>query len=265
MAEACEYTVEGNQTGPTLVFIHGWPDRASLWRRQVAALSENYRCVLVTLPNFGEKAVQPGGMDFPEWTDSVLAVIKETRHEDEKVTLVTHDWGGYVGYCLEERHPDLIRRVVAFDAGGHFDGGGVKTGLLIVAYQWALIAFWLIGGLIPSVGACLTRAVASVIGVHGSKRPDIHSRMNYPYFYLWRSLFFARWRKNLLGVHYRPRCPVLFLYGKDKTVMWHSAKWLDIVEATGGRWEGIEGAGHWLMESHAPKCNRLMLEFLDGS
>ena len=32
--------------------------------RQAAALGDQYRCVLLTLPNFGEQSVKPGGFDF---------------------------------------------------------------------------------------------------------------------------------------------------------------------------------------------------------
>ena len=39
-------------SGPSLVFVHGWPDTARLWERQVAALESRYRCVRVTLPGF---------------------------------------------------------------------------------------------------------------------------------------------------------------------------------------------------------------------
>jgi pimeloyl-ACP methyl ester carboxylesterase len=48
MAEAdhpvCDYRIEGRPDGPTLLFIHGWPDNDSLWRKQVAALSADFRC-----------------------------------------------------------------------------------------------------------------------------------------------------------------------------------------------------------------------------
>ena len=64
--QICEYTIEGRSDGPVVVFIHGWPDDASLWRKQVEELAEDYCCLLVTLPNFGAEAVRAGGFDFPE-------------------------------------------------------------------------------------------------------------------------------------------------------------------------------------------------------
>ena len=55
---SCEYVIDGHPDGPTLLFIHGWPDDASLWRNQVDALAPGFRCVRVTLPNFGQQAVK---------------------------------------------------------------------------------------------------------------------------------------------------------------------------------------------------------------
>lgn len=261
MAETCEITIEGNVDGPTLVFIHGWPDRPVLWRKQVAALKDAYRCVLVTLPNFGEQKVKAGGFDFPELVSMLLRTIEDNRKAEEKVTLVTHDWGAYIGYLLEKTRPELISRMIAFDVGGHVERGGFKSTLFIIGYQWSLIAFWLLGGIIPPLGAWLTRTLAGVIGVHSSKRAVIRSRINYPYFFLWRGMIFPGWRKNLLG-RYTPQCPVLYLFGKKKPVMFHSDRWLDIVEQTGGSWVGLEGAGHWLMETHADEVNELIRAYL---
>ena len=64
------------------------------------------------------------------------------------------------------------------------------------------------------------------------------------------------WRRAGLLGGYRPRCPVLFLWGERKPVMFHSPRWLQIVADSGGRAEGIPGAGHWLMETHAGIVNQ---------
>ena len=36
---------EGNLGGPTVVFVHGWPDSHAVWDAVVALLAENYRIV----------------------------------------------------------------------------------------------------------------------------------------------------------------------------------------------------------------------------
>jgi cis-3-alkyl-4-acyloxetan-2-one decarboxylase len=245
----CEFTIEGRPKGPTLVFIHGWPDDANLWRLQVAALAGQFRCVLITLPNFGAQPVRAGGFDFPELVDRVTATIRAAQPMGP-VGLVTHDWGAYLGYLLERAHPDLISRMAALDIGGHLGRPGFRAALRIMGYQWGLIAAWLVGGVLPPLGNGLSRAVGKAIRVPKRQRANLRSRCNYPYFYLWRNLLLPWHRKKLLAL-YRPRCPVLFLWGERKPVMFHSDQWLQIVADSGGRAEGLAGAGHWLMETHA--------------
>jgi pimeloyl-ACP methyl ester carboxylesterase len=249
----CEYTVEGNPDGPTLVFLHGWPDNASLWRHQVEALGPRFRCVRVTLPNFGKRPVQAGGFDFPELTDMLTATIRQVQPHG-KVSLVTHDWGAHLGYLLEKKHPEMFGKMAALDVGGHIKPADIKTSLMIIGYQWSLIAAWWVGGLLPPLGALLSRGVGRVIGVPKRQRDAQRSRFNYPYFYLWRAMLLPWKRASLLG-RYRPKCPVLFLYGERKPMMFHSDKWLQIVADSGGGSVGVPGAGHWLMETHAGPVN----------
>jgi pimeloyl-ACP methyl ester carboxylesterase len=248
-----EYTIEGKPDGPALVFIHGWPDNVSLWRHQVEALGPEFCCVLVTLPNFGEQTVMAGGFDFPELVDRLAATIRQVQ-PDGKVGLVTHDWGAYIGYWLEKAQPELVDKMAALDIGGHFEPAGLKPSLMIMWYQWSLVACWLVGGLIPPLGGWLSKGVGKVIRVPSRQRALIRSRYNYPYFYLWRGMFLPWKRTSLLG-DYRPRCPVLYLFGERKPVMFHSPQWLEMVAESGGYAEGINGAGHWLMETHADIVN----------
>lgn len=255
----CEYTIAGNPDGLTLVFIHGWPDNASLWRHQVEALGQDFRCVLVTLPNFGEQSVKAGGFDFPDLVSLLVATIRQVQPKG-KVGLVTHDWGAYLGYLLEKKHPELIASMAALDIGGHIEPTSVKATLMIMGYQWSLVACWLAGGIIPPLGRLMSQGVAKVIRVPSRQRTELRSRFNYPYFYLWRGMLLPWKRASLLG-RYRPGCPVLYLFGKRKPLMFHSPKWLKMVADSGGYAEGIDGAGHWLMETHAGVVNGKIAEW----
>jgi pimeloyl-ACP methyl ester carboxylesterase len=258
----CEYRIEGNANGPTVVFLHGWPDDASLWRNQVAVLGAHFRCVLVTLPNFGETAVRGGGFDFPELIAMLVATIQEAQ-PNGRIHLVTHDWGAYIGYLLEKTHPEMIDRMVALDVGGHIGTPPLRAALMIAGYQWSLIAAWLVGGVAPPLGNFLTKAVGKVVRVPSRQRANIRSRYNYSYFYLWRGMLLPWKRENILG-RYRPRCPVLYLWGERKPLMFHSPKWLEIVTKTGGRTESLPGAGHWFMETHPEIVNERIAAWLAG-
>lgn len=259
--ETMAYTTEGNLNGATLVFIHGWPDNASLWRHQVAALGGEYRCVLLTLPNFGEEEEHAGGYNFPLLVELLARTVASLRRDDERVVLVTHDWGAYIGYLYEQLYPDQILKMVALDVGGHVQPTTAKEVVFIVGYQWILIACWLVGGVIAAMGDWLTRKFAHALRVPARQAASVRSRFNYPYFFFWRGMLVPWARKTLLA-YYRPRCPVLFMYGAKKPVMFHSERWLNIVEKSGGRIDCIEEAGHWLMESHPERVNEAIARWL---
>ena len=56
---------------------------------------------------------------------------------------------------------------------------------------------------------------------------------------------------------------MLYLWGERKPLQFHSPRWLDIVAETGGRAEGVAGAGHWLMETHADRVNERLGEWFE--
>ena len=253
-AETLAYEVEGKPDGPTVVFVHGWPDDYSLWQRQVAALGDRFRCVLVTLPNFGATADKRGGYNFPILVELLHQTIERVRPDDGRVSLVTHDWGAYIGYMLEKAYPDSVHKMIALDIGGHLKPSTAKEAFFIMGYQWTLIALWLIGGVIPPAGDWLSRKFAGALGVPRTQTERVRSRFNYPYFDLWSGVLLPWARKNLLG-YYKPRCPVLFIYGGEKPVMFHSERWLRIVDETGGRAECIEDGQHWFMLTHPEPVN----------
>lgn len=69
----------GNANGPTLVFVHGWPDDMSLWDKMVARLQGDYYCVRVTLPNFGASTVSPKGFSFEAITQALTQLVIDTQ------------------------------------------------------------------------------------------------------------------------------------------------------------------------------------------
>lgn len=261
LTKPIEHIIVGNPEGPTLVFIHGWPDDASLWREQVDVLGITHRCVLLTLPNFGGRSEKPGGYDFPELAERLAATIRRLQPEGS-IGLVIHDWGTFLGFLLEKNEPGLVNRIAALDVGAHIKPENLKTATMMVAYQWALITCWLAGGVVPPLGNLMTRVVGKVIRVPRRQLATARSRSNYLYFYLWRRILLPGRNRNLLS-RYRPRCPVMFLYGKRKPLMFHSPRWLQTVDESGGFSEGIDGAGHWLMETHAEAVNERLSSWFE--
>ena len=256
------YIVEGPVDAPTLVFIHGWPDDESLWCHQVDILKTRYRCVAVTLPNYGASVDRNGGCDFDEIVERLNRTV--TDLSCDRVTLITHDWGAYIGYLYEKKYPERVRTMIAMDVGGHVQLSAISQIAMFVSYQWTLISLWLVGGVMPPVGTWLTRKFAGLLKVPPRQASTLHSRCNYPYFYYWRSTLLPWMRTRLLG-NYRPKCRVLYIYGGDKPLMFHSPRWLDIVVQCGGKNVCISEGSHWFMEAQAEQTNSLLSEWCEQS
>ena len=253
--------IEGAMDGGTVVFIHGWPDDDSLWHEQVTALAGIARCVVITLPNFGASTEKRGGYNFPELVERLRVTIDNVRNDDETVTLITHDWGAYIGYMFEKAYPERVKKMVALDIGGHVQPKTAKSIGMMMGYQWTLICCWVIGGAIPVLGNWLTRRFARALRVPRHQATRVRSRFNYPYFYWWSGFLFPWARTNLLGC-YKPQCPVLFIYGGEKPLMFHSERWLQTLEETGGRTVCIQNGGHWFMQTHPEQVNALIEPWL---
>jgi len=250
IVDGAEVVVEG--AGPkALVMVHGWPDTHRLWDAQVEALKERYRCVRFTLPGF-EPGAPKRAHPLAELIETLRRVVEQAC-PGERVTLLLHDWGCFFGYQFAMRHPELVERVIGVDIG---DAGsrqnraelGLRGKLMVVGYQVWLALAWLIGG---RAGDAMARAMARAMRCPTDPR-TIHSRMGYAYAMRWLGV-----AGGLGGLKaFRPHCPMLYLYGARKPVMFHSAAWAKGVEAR------AFPTGHWIMVERPREFNAVLLAWL---
>lgn len=242
----------------TLVFIHGWPDTARLWERQVAAFRSRYRCVRITLPGFEPDSRR--AYSFDEVSERIAQVLDAACPAGTPVTLVLHDWGCIVGYMAAARRPGRVARVVAADVGDagsrrHLAELSILSKAIIVTYQVYLATAWRIGG---RIGDAMSRLFARVVRAPASN-DEIHAGMAYPYAVTWFGVAGGRPKP-------RPRppdLPTLFIYGKRKPFMLHSRAWEREVEARPGSRVMALPAGHWMMVAQADAFNAAVLAWLE--
>jgi pimeloyl-ACP methyl ester carboxylesterase len=99
--------------GPPLVLLHGWPQHWWCWRKLIPELARSYRVLAVDLRGWGWSDAPAGDYAKAGWVADVLALLD--AEGIERVRLVGHDWGGYVGFLLALEHPDRLERFVALD------------------------------------------------------------------------------------------------------------------------------------------------------
>jgi pimeloyl-ACP methyl ester carboxylesterase len=92
-AGTIEYTDTGGD-GPVLVFIHGVMVGPSVWRRVVAELGGEYRCVLPHLPLGSHPRPMRPDADLSLAGHAALIGEFLERLDLRDVTLVQNDWGG---------------------------------------------------------------------------------------------------------------------------------------------------------------------------
>jgi pimeloyl-ACP methyl ester carboxylesterase len=120
--------------GPPVLLLHGFPDRAELWRDVAGLLRQGGRRTLaLDLPGFGESSAPRGRAHYR--ADRVVEQIAELLPAlgvDGPVDVVGHDWGAYLSWSLVLRRPELVRRHVAISVGhpAAFLRSGVKQKLM---------------------------------------------------------------------------------------------------------------------------------------
>ena len=99
------------ESGPTLLFLHGNPTWSFDYRDVIRALRDEFRCVALDYPGFGLSSAGPGYRYLPE--EHAAVVVDFLDHLGlSDVTLVAHDWGGPIGLYAVEQRPDTFERLV---------------------------------------------------------------------------------------------------------------------------------------------------------
>ena len=106
------YVDEGS--GEPVVMVHGNPTWSFYYRALIQSLSDRYRTIVPDHIGCG-LSDKPDGKTydykFKTRVDDLEALI-ENLEIKEKITLVLHDWGGFIGMAYALRHPERIGRFV---------------------------------------------------------------------------------------------------------------------------------------------------------
>jgi haloalkane dehalogenase len=115
-------------SGPTALFLHGYPTSSYLWRNVLPAVADaGCRAIAPDLPGFGDSPPALPGT----WEHQVENVERFRRALGlDRVILGVHDWGGLIGLRWACDHPSAASALVITDTGFFPDGrwhGMAKT------------------------------------------------------------------------------------------------------------------------------------------
>lgn len=108
------YVEQGS--GPLMILLHGFPEFWYSWRKQIPALAKNYRVVAPDLRGYNEtdKPKAISAYTIEEVTRDVLDLIEYLG--EEKAYIVSHDWGGSIGFELGMQHPEKVEKLVILNS-----------------------------------------------------------------------------------------------------------------------------------------------------
>ncbi|WP_077291168.1 alpha/beta fold hydrolase [Roseibium algicola] len=98
--------------GNIVLFLHGFPDHWLTWWRQMDDLAADHRVAAMDLRGFNlsSQPTSPDAYEIDKLIADVEAVIDDLG--GAPVTLIGHDWGGFLAWHVAMQRPELISRLV---------------------------------------------------------------------------------------------------------------------------------------------------------
>lgn len=118
------YAVTGS--GDPVVLVHGGDANSEHWAFQVLALADQYQVILLDSRGHGRSPYNGEPLTYAQLADDVLALLDLL--EVERAHLVGWSDGGIIGIDLALRHPERLRKVVAFGANADLSGYRTDSG-----------------------------------------------------------------------------------------------------------------------------------------
>jgi pimeloyl-ACP methyl ester carboxylesterase len=113
-ARGIDFHVAEAGAGDDIVLcLHGWPQHWYEWRHLMPALADRHRVLALDLRGFGWSDAPRDGYVKEDMATDVLAVLDELGLE--RVKLVGHDWGAWLGFLLCLRAPQRFERYLALN------------------------------------------------------------------------------------------------------------------------------------------------------
>ncbi len=108
------HLAEAGEGDDVVLCLHGWPQHWYEWRFLLPRLAAaGYRAVAMDIRGFGWSDAPRDGYEKENLASDVLAVLD--AEGIDRVRLVGHDWGGWVGYLLCLREPERFRQYLALN------------------------------------------------------------------------------------------------------------------------------------------------------
>ena len=117
------YREAGNQAGPTVLLLHGFPSASHMFRDLIPQLVDRYHVVAPDLPGFG-MTERPARDKFAYTFENFAHVVDRFTEVLglKRFALYVFDYGAPVGFRLAVKHPEQITAIVTQNGNTYLEG-----------------------------------------------------------------------------------------------------------------------------------------------
>ena len=100
--------------GDPILFLHGIPASAYLWRNIIPSLASHARCIAPDLIGMGLSDKPDIEYHVTEHIAYINAFIDALQLKN--ITLVLHGWGSVIGFDYAKRHPERVKAIAFYES-----------------------------------------------------------------------------------------------------------------------------------------------------
>ena len=252
----------GDERGAPVVLLHGFPESSLMWGRTMETLAAaGRRSIAPDMFGLGES-----GADAPTTFEENLSAFADFLDalELDRVAVVVHDWGGFVGLAWACDHPERVAALVISDTGFFADGKWHGMAEAIRGEQGEeIVAALDRDGFAGVLRGSASDGAFSDAAIDAYWTPFERGHGGRATLEFYRSMDFeklAPWQGKLgeLGA------PTLLLWGEADEFAPIAGAHRFQREIPGSDLVAIEGAGHFVFDERPERCAREVAEFLDA-
>ena len=125
-------------SGPPVLLLHGWPQHWYAWREVAPKLAVDHRVICPDLRGFGWSDAPSGGYDKATLAQDIIGLLDAL--ELERVDLLAHDWGAWIGFILCLEHPQRFSHYLALNIYTPWPEPPSPKAITVIARLWYQLA-----------------------------------------------------------------------------------------------------------------------------
>lgn len=263
-----DYRIQINEAGEghPILLIHGGGPGATGWANfapNVPALSQDHRCIAVTMPGWGESSPQ----SVATGRDGVEAILQllDTL-EIDKAALVGNSMGGAMSVHFTAQHPERVSHLVTMGLGNPagvniLTPAGMPEGIRALVEAYADPSHATIKRLVQVM--CFDQGFASDELIEARLRVALqYPEHNRNWLEIMRSGPPMTIPGSIMESLAKSDVPAMFIHGRDDRTCHFEGSLTLVAVMSNARMVLINRCGHWAQLEHAQEFNRLVDGFV---